>query len=95
MDHINNNFYKNLNQLLESTSEWPCEYLFKFIVKSDKSKIKVIESIFDNIGAIIKKKQSRNNNFTSISINVIMENPTNVIEKYKEVSRKIDDVILL
>jgi len=58
MDHINNNFYKNLNQLLESTSEWPCEYLFKFIVKSDKSKIKVIESIFDNIGAIIKKKQS-------------------------------------
>jgi len=95
MDHINNNFYKNLNQLLESTSEWPCEYLFKFIVKSDKSKIKVIESIFDNIGAIIKKKQSRNNNFTSISINVIMENPTNVIEKYKEVSKKIDDVILL
>ncbi len=95
MDHINNNFYKNLNQLLESTSEWPCEYLFKFIVKSDKSKIKVIESIFDNIGAIIKKKQSRNNNFTSISITVIMENPTNVIEKYKEVSRKIDDVILL
>ena len=95
MDHINNNFYKNLNQLLESTSEWPCEYLFKFIVKSDKSKIKVIEAIFDNIGAIIKKKQSRNNNFTSISINVIMENPTNVIEKYKEVSKKIDDVILL
>ena len=95
MDHINNNFYKNLNQLLESTSEWPCEYLFKFIVKSDKSKIKVIESIFDNIGAIIKKKQSRNNNFTSISINVIMENPTNVIEKYKEVSKKVDDVILL
>jgi len=95
MDHINNNFYKNLNQLLESTSQWPCEYLFKFIVKSEKNKIKVIESIFDNIGAIIKKKQSRNNNFTSISINVIMENPTNVIEKYKEVSKKIDDVILL
>ena len=95
MDHINNNFYKNLNQLLESTSEWPCEYLFKFIVKSDKSKIKVIESIFDNIGAIIKKKQSRNNNFTSISINVIMENPTNVIEKYKEVSKRVEDVILL
>ncbi len=95
MDHINNNFYKNLNQLLESTSQWPCEYLFKFIVKSEKNKIKVIESIFDNIGAIIKKKQSRNNNFTSISITVIMENPTNVIEKYKEVSKKVDDVILL
>ena len=58
MDHTNKIFYNNLTQLLEKTSEWPCEYLFKFIVKSDENKINVIESIFDNIGAIIKKKQS-------------------------------------
>lgn len=95
MDHINKNFYNNLSQLLEKTSEWPCEYLFKFIVKSDKNKIEIIESIFDNIGAIIKKKQSRNNNFISISVNVIMDSPKNVIEKYKEVSNKVKDVILL
>lgn len=95
MDHTNKNFYKNLTKLLEKNSKWPCEYLFKFIVKSDKNKINVIESIFDNIGAIIKKKQSRNNNFTSISVNVIMNRPENVIEKYKEVSEKVEDVILL
>ena len=87
MDHTNKNFYVNLTQLLEKTSEWPCEYLFKFIVKSDENKI--------NIGAIIKKKQSRNNNFTSISVNVIMDRPENVIEKYKEVSKRVEDVILL
>jgi hypothetical protein len=95
MDHINKIFYNNLSQLLEKTSEWPSEYLFKFIVKSDKNKIEIIESIFDNIGAIIKKKQSRNNNFISISVNVIMDRPKNVIEKYKEVSNKVKDVILL
>ena len=95
MDHTNKNFYKNLTKLLEKNSEWPCEYLFKFIVKSDENKISLIESIFDNIGAIIKKKQSRNNNFTSISVNVIMNRPENVIEKYKEVSEKVEDVILL
>ena len=38
MDHTNKNFYINLTQLLEKTSEWPCEYLFKFIVKSDENK---------------------------------------------------------
>ena len=49
MENINKNFYDNLNQLLKQTSDWPCEYLFKFIVKSDEKKIKIIESIFDNI----------------------------------------------
>ena len=95
MDHTNKFFYNNLTKLLEKTSEWPCKYLFKFIVKSDENKINIIESIFDNIGAIIKKKQSRNNNFTSISVNVIMDRPKNVIEKYKEVSKRVEDVILL
>ena len=95
MAEVNKNFYNNLNRLLEETSQWPNEYLFKFIIKSDINKIKIIESIFDNIGAVIKKKNSSNNNYTSISVNVIMDNPETVIEKYKEVSKKVEDVILL
>ena len=95
MGEVNKNFYNNLTQLLEETSKWPSEYLFKFIIKSDEGKIKIIESIFDNIGAVIKKKNSSNNNYTSISVNVIMDNPEAVIEKYKEVSKKVNDVILL
>ena len=95
MEDVNKNFYNNLKQLLDQTSEWPCEYLFKFIVKSDEKKIKIIESIFDNVGAIIKKKHSSNNNYTSISINVIMNQSMDVIEKYKEVSSKVKDAILL
>jgi len=95
MAEVNKNFYNNLNRLLEETSQWPNEYLFKFIIKSDINKIKIIESIFDNIGAVIKKKNSSNNNYTSISVNVIMDNPEAVIEKYKEVSKNVEDVILL
>ena len=95
MAEVNKNFYNNLNRLLKETSQWPSEYLFQFIIKSDKSKIKIIESIFDNIGAVIKKKNSSNNNYTSISVNVIMDNPETVIEKYKEVSKKVSNVILL
>tara|TARA_B100000029_G_C17313567_1_gene865315 strand:+ start:67 stop:354 length:288 start_codon:yes stop_codon:yes gene_type:complete len=95
MGEINKNFYNNLNLLLEETSQWPSEYIFKFIIKHDKVKMKIIESIFDNTGAIIKKKHSSNNNYISISVNVIMNNPKDVIEKYKEVSKKVNDVILL
>jgi len=95
MGEINKNFYNNLNLLLEETSQWPSEYIFKFIIKHDKVKMKIIESIFDNTGAIIKKKHSSNNNYISISVNVIMSNPKDVIEKYKEVSKKVNDVILL
>ena len=95
MTEVNKNFYNNLNRLLEETSKWPTEYLFKFIIKSDEGKIKIIESIFDNIGAIIKKKHSSNNNYTSISVNVKMDSPKDVIEKYKEVSKNVEDVILL
>tara|TARA_B100000427_G_C15451118_1_gene569649 strand:+ start:864 stop:1151 length:288 start_codon:yes stop_codon:yes gene_type:complete len=95
MGEVNKNFYNNLTKLLEETSKWPSEYLFKFIIKSDEAKIKIIESVFDNIGAIIKKKHSSNNNYTSISVNVKMDNPKDVIEKYKEVSKKVEDIILL
>ncbi len=42
MENINKNFYDNLNQLLKQTSDWPCEYLFKFIVKSDEKKLKLL-----------------------------------------------------
>ena len=86
-------FYKKLKeQLIESTS-WPSEYLYKFIVKSDASKVTQIETLFDNTGAVIKTKASKNGKYTSVSINVVMKDPDAVILKYIEVSDKIEGVI--
>jgi len=88
-------FYNNLKEKLQDTSMWPTKYLYKFIIKSDVSKIKLIDGIFDNMGAVIKTKPSKNGNYTSISINVVMKNPDAVIQKYKAVGSQVEGVISL
>ena len=88
-------FYNNLIEKLKDTSAWPSEYLYKFIIKSDPVKINTIECIFDNMGAVIKTIPSKNGNYTSVSINVVMNNPDDVIKKYKEVGNQVKEVISL
>lgn len=88
-------FYKKLKSQLLDTTLWPSAYLYKFIVVTDKAKIKKLNNLFDNLGAVITTKASKNGKYTSVSINVKMKNPDAVIEKYKEVAEKIEDVISL
>ncbi len=88
-------FYKKLKVQLSDTALWPTAYLYKFIVPTDTSKIKQIEAIFDNLGAVISTKKSKNGKYTSVSINVRMKNPDEVILKYKEVALKVEGVISL
>ncbi|WP_124981375.1 DUF493 family protein [Nonlabens xiamenensis] len=87
-------FYQRLKAQLSDTTLWPSKYLYKFIVPSEGKKIKAIEDIFDNTGAVIKTKESSKGTYTSVSILVNMKNPDAVIAKYKEVS-KIEGVISL
>ncbi|KAB5491559.1 DUF493 family protein [Flagellimonas taeanensis] len=79
-------FYARLKeQLLENTS-WPSNYLYKFIVPTDEERIAQIQDIFDNTGAVIESKKSKNGNYTSLSITVNLKDPDEVIKKYKEVA---------
>lgn len=88
-------FYKKLKAQLVDTSLWPTSYLYKFIVPTNTEKIEQIEAIFDNMGSVIHTKQSKNGKYTSVSINVRMKNPDQVIIKYKEVAAKVEGVISL
>lgn len=88
-------FYEKLRAQLLDTSTWPSIYLYKFIVISSNDKIAKIEEIFDNMGAVIKTKESSNRKYTSVSINVSMKDPDAVIQKYKEVTENIEGVISL
>ena len=87
-------FYKKLKEQLAETSQWPSNYLYKFIVPTEGDKIERIHTIFDNTGAVIELKQSKKGKYTSISITVNRENPDAVIEKYKEVG-EVEGVISL
>lgn len=88
-------FYAKLKSQLYDTSSWPSVYLYKFIVPTDEGKINLIDQIFDNMGAVIDTKKSRKGNYTSVSVNVKMKDPEEVIFKYKEVARKVEGVISL
>lgn len=88
-------FYKNLEAKLAETSEWPSSYMYKFIVPTKEGTIQDITAIFDNMGAVITTKESKNKKYTSVSIQVRMPSPGMVITKYKEVGQKVKNVISL
>ena len=88
-------FYKKLKVQLIETNTWPSEYLYKFIVLTEPSKIQKIEALFDYAGAVINTTESKNGKYTSVSINIVMKSPDAVINKYLEVTANIEGVISL
>lgn len=87
-------FYSRLKVELMNSQSWPSDYLYKFIVPTDPEKIERINRIFDNTGAVIESRQSRKGKYTSISITVNLQDPDEVIDKYKEVG-EVEGVISL
>lgn len=94
MDKKTEDFYIRLKSELEESTTWPAIYLYKFIVPSSTTNIDLVENTFNNMGAVIKTNTSKTGKYTSISVNVTMENPDKVIEKYQELST-IEGIISL
>ena len=94
MDKKTEEFFDRLRTELEKINSWPAIYLFKFIVPTDVEKIKQVDAAFDGMGAVIKTTQSKTGKFTSVSIDVQMQSPQAVIDKYIEVST-IEGIISL
>ncbi len=94
MDEKTRVFYERLREELQTTSNWPTLYLYKFIVPTEQDKIAAVENAFNNLGAVIRTTQSKNGKFTSVSIQVEMQSPDQVIEKYQAVAT-IEGIISL
>ena len=94
MDKKTEEFYVRLKAELEINTTWPAPYLYKFIVPSLQDNIDRVEQAFDCMGAVIKTTKSRTGKFTSISVDVEMKSPQQVIDKYLEVST-IEGIISL
>lgn len=88
-------FYKKLKNLLNDTSSWPSEYVYKLIYKSDPDNIKKLKKIFNEPDTVFSLKTSKNNKYTSVSVKIIAKNPDFIIDKYKIVADQIENVILL
>ena len=94
MDKKTQEFNERLKEELDNANVWPAEYLFKFIVPTDKEKVDRVENAFNDLGAVIKTTQSKTGKFTSISVDVKMNSSQSIVDKYLEVS-DIEGIISL
>lgn len=87
-------FYASLKEKLESTHDFPEDYLFKFIITNEESKHTEIYRVFDDIKFSLNTRESKNGKYTSISINAFVLDADQVIRIYKTVGQ-IQGVMML
>ncbi|AOW15979.1 hypothetical protein LPB03_00235 [Polaribacter vadi] len=87
-------FYIKLKGQLEDTTDFPADYMYKFIVPTDGNQLAEVESLFDNKGAVITTKNSKTGKYVSITIVLKLNSADEIISYYKKVE-KIKGIISL
>ncbi|MGY8908917.1 MAG: DUF493 family protein [Flavobacteriales bacterium] len=87
-------FYIKLKGQLEDTTNFPADYMYKFIVPTDGNQLAEVESLFDNKGAVITTKNSKTGKYVSITIVLKLNSADEIISYYKKVE-KIKGIISL
>ncbi|MFV0305182.1 MAG: DUF493 family protein [Moheibacter sp.] len=87
-------FYKKFKFRLDDTTEFPSDYIFKFIVPTDYKRIAEVQRVFDGARPRFQMKESKNGKYTSVTVVVYVLDSDQVIHYYKEAS-SIDGVMML
>tara|TARA_R110002050_G_scaffold24610_3_gene65748 strand:+ start:593 stop:874 length:282 start_codon:yes stop_codon:yes gene_type:complete len=87
-------FYIKLKGQLEDTTDFPADYMYKFIVPTDGNQLAEVESLFDNKGAVITTKNSKTGKYVSITIVLKLNSADEIISYYEKVE-KIKGIISL
>lgn len=78
-------FYIKLKDQLEDTTNFPSDYMYKFIVPTNGNQLKEVLDVFENKGAVITTKKSKTGKYISITIVLKLKNADEVISYYKKV----------
>jgi len=87
-------FYTKLQRQLDETTNFPADYMYKFIVPSTENQVNEVQNLFNNKGAVINTKKSKTGKYISISIVLKVETSEEVIAYYKK-AEKIKGIISL
>ncbi|WP_296636616.1 DUF493 family protein [Polaribacter sp.] len=87
-------FYAKLKNQLEDTTNFPSDYMYKFIVPTNGGQQEEVENVFENKGAVIKTKKSKTGKYISISIVLKLNSSDEVISYYEKVE-KVEGIISL
>jgi putative lipoic acid-binding regulatory protein len=77
-------FYSKLKVQLDDTTNFPADYLYKFIVPTLENQVAEVKNIFNNTGAVIKTKKSKTGKYVSVSIILKLKTSEEVIVYYKK-----------
>lgn len=83
-------WWSSFQELLDDQTEWPSEYLFKFIVPKDD--LEDLKSVFGHVE--VEERASRKGNYISVTTRMEMHSSDEVIAIYKAAGA-IDGVISL
>jgi uncharacterized protein len=79
--------FDSLMEMLRNEPNWPLEYLFKFILKSNqKENQKKIRGFFEQ-NVSISFRESSQGNYLAVSITAKMNDPEEIIEIYKKAAQ--------
>jgi hypothetical protein len=87
-------FYTKLKASLDNTTQFPAEYLYKFIVPAIGNKVSEVEELFSGRSARIATKVSKTGKYTSVSIHVNLISSDEVILYYRK-AEKVEGIISL
>lgn len=87
---MNQEWINQFREKLDAHYAWPALYTFKFIVP--KGKEEEVKQLFPNHTS--SEKQSKNGNYSSITLQIMASSSDAVIEVYQSVS-KIEGIIAL
>ena len=87
-------FFARLKKELTETSLFPTQYLYKFIIPADESKLDQLKAVFKDTEAAIRTRPSSNGKYTGVSVNLKVKNADEVIHFYKEAG-KVEGILSL
>lgn len=87
-------FYKKLKEQLDDTTQFPADYMYKFIVPSNENQVEEVQEMFNKGGAVINTKKSKTGKYISVSVVINLSNSDEVISYYRK-AEKIKGIISL
>lgn len=87
-------FYDSFRINLERNHNFPDDYIYKFIILNDKSKLTEIFRVFDELKYSFTTRESTNGKYLSCTIQAFVMDADQVIALYRAVA-KIEGVIML
>ncbi len=87
-------FYLKFKERLEQTHSFPSDYIFKYIVPAEQSKIAKLHSIFGSANPSFSSRDSKNGKYTSFTIKVSVNDADDVVIYYRQAA-SIDGIVML